>query len=72
MRILKGGGGGDRASGPHPLENYKNMGFLSNTGPDSLKITKLPSQNSMSGHNRPASETSYKKRFAGGPMMSRF
>ena len=28
-------------------ENYKNIGFLSNTGPDPLKITKLPSHHSM-------------------------
>ena len=34
-------GGGDRGSGP-PLENYKNIGFLSNIEPDPLKITKLP------------------------------
>ena len=26
-----------------PLKNHKNIGFLSNTGPDPLKITKLPS-----------------------------
>ena len=29
---------------PPPLKNYKSIGFLSNTGPDPLKITKLPSQ----------------------------
>ena len=31
-----GGGGGGRGSGPppHPLKNHKNIGFLSNTGPD--------------------------------------
>ena len=28
--------------GPDPLENYKNIGFLGNTGPNPLKITKLP------------------------------
>ena len=27
---------------PPPLENYKSIGFLSNTGPDPLNITKLP------------------------------
>ena len=27
------GGGG----GPDPLENYKNIGFLSNSGPDPIK-----------------------------------
>ena len=33
--IQRGGGGGDRASGP-PLKYHKNIGFLINTGPDSL------------------------------------
>ena len=37
------GGWGTGGSGP-PLENYKNIGFLSNTSPDPLKIAKLPSQ----------------------------
>ena len=46
-----GSRGWDRRSGP-PLENYKNIGFLSNTGLDPLKITKLPSQHSMLGHHR--------------------
>ena len=34
-----GGGGGGRGSGP-PLKNHKNIGFLSNTGPDPLKNHK--------------------------------
>ena len=63
------GGGG--AGGPDPLENYKNIGFLSNIGPDPLKITKLPIQHSMLGHHRPASETPFKWRFDGGPMKAR-
>ena len=62
-----GSRGGDRGSGL-PLENYKNIGFLSNIGPDPLKITKLPIQHSMLGHHRPASETPFKWRFAGGPF----
>ena len=41
----RGGGGGQGVRTP-PLENYKNIGFLSNTGPVPLKITKLPSQHS--------------------------
>ena len=33
--------GGSRGGGDQdPLKNLKNIGFLSNTGPDSLKITK--------------------------------
>ena len=50
-RIQRKGG---RAMGPDPppppLKNHKNIGFLSNTGPDPLKITKLPSQHSMLGN----------------------
>ena len=42
-----------------PLENYKNIGFLSNTGPDPLKITKLPSQHSILGNHRPVTERSF-------------
>ena len=46
-----GGGGGGRGSGAPILENHKNIGFLSKTGLDPLKITKLPSQHSMQGHH---------------------
>ena len=59
---------GDRGSGPTPLIN---IGFLSITGPGPMEITKLPSQHSMLGHQRHASETPFKWRFAGGPMMTR-
>ena len=48
----------------------KNMGFLSNSGPDPLKKHKQPSQHSTLGNHRPASETPFKWRFAGGPMMA--
>ena len=47
--FMRGSRGGDRGSGP-PLKNHKNIGFLSNTGPDPLKITKISSQHSMLGH----------------------
>ena len=63
-------GGGDRGSRPPPLENHKSIGFLSNTGPDPLKTTKLPGQHSVLGHHRPARETPFKWRFSGGPMMA--
>ena len=33
-------GGSDRWSGPLPLKNSKNIGFLSNTDPDPLKNQK--------------------------------
>ena len=37
-------------AGGTPLKNLKNIGFPSNIGPDPLKITKLPSQQSLLGH----------------------
>ena len=51
----KWGGQGVRT----PLENRKNIAFLSNTGPDPLKITKLPRQHSMLGHQRHVTETPF-------------
>ena len=57
-------------SGP-PLENYRNIGFLSNTGPDPLKIKKLPIQHAIFDHHQPTSETPFKWRFTGGPLMAR-
>ena len=50
----------------------QNIEFLSNTGPDPLKFSKLPSQHSTLGHHRHPSETPFKLGFAGGPMMARF
>ena len=47
---------GFRGVDPHPLKNHKNIGFLSNTGPDPIKNTKLPSQHSMLGHHRRADD----------------
>ena len=61
-RIQRGGG---RGSGP------PEKSFLGYTGLASLKITKLPSQHSMLGHYRLASETPFIWCFAGGPMMAR-
>ena len=58
--------------GPDPLKNKQNIGFSSNSDPNSLKITRLASQHSMVGHYRHASETPLKWRFAGGPMMAHF
>ena len=49
-----------RGPDPPPWKITKNIGFLSNTCPDPLKITKLPSQHSMLGHHRPASEKPFK------------
>ena len=44
------------------LKNHKTIGFLSNTSPDHIKIHKLPSQYSMLGHYRQASETPFTQR----------
>ena len=64
----------DPEGGLDPLENHKNIVFLSNTGPPTIplnrKATKPPSQLSILGHNRHASETPFKWRFAGGPKMA--
>ena len=57
---------GDQASGP--LENRNATGFLIDTGP----ITKLPSQHSMLGHDRPTNDTPFKWHLGGGPMMAHF
>ena len=44
LKAISGSRGGDRGSGPPPLKNQKNIGFLSNTGLNPLenhKTTKL-------------------------------
>ena len=55
---------------PPPLKNHKDIEFLSDTGPISLNNHKA-SKNSMLGHYRHASETPFKRRYAGGQMMTR-
>ena len=69
------GGGGAGDPDPPPEKSQKNIEILSNTGPDPLnfsKFSKLPSQHSTLGHHRHPSETPFKWRFAGGPMMAHF
>ena len=52
---------GDRGSLPPPPPwKIIKIGFPSNIGPDPLKITKLPSQNSMLGHRRHVGKTPFK------------
>ena len=55
-----------------PLENYKNIGFLNNTGPDPLKKSQSYQTSiecwAISGP--PAKRHIW--RFAGGPMVARF
>ena len=55
-----------------PLKNHKAKVFLSNSGPNPIKITKLSSQQSMLAHHQRASEMPYKWRFTGGLMMAHF
>ena len=43
--------GGEGVQTPPLSENHKNIGFLCETGPDPLKITKLQSPHSMLGHH---------------------
>ena len=62
--------GGTGGPDPRPLKKSQNIGFLTNTGPDPCKTTKLPSQHSMFGHHWPASETPFKWHFTGGPMLA--
>ena len=59
-----------RTRGSDPPEK-SHIEFLGNTSPDPMKIIKLSSQHSMLGQHRHASETPFKWRFAGGPMMAR-
>ena len=69
MRGSRGSTGGPDPT--PPLKNHEIIGFISNTVPDPLKMTKLSSLHSMSGYHRHASETPFKWRFAVGPMMTR-
>ena len=57
--------------GPDPLKNHKNIGFLRNSGPDPLKNYEATTPDLKLGHHQNASETPFKWRFAGGPMMAR-
>ena len=63
-------GGTGSGPPPPPLKIHKNKVFLGNTGADPIKMTMLSSQHSMSGHHRHASDTPFKWRVAGGPMMA--
>ena len=61
---MGGSRGGQGVRTPPPRKITKNIGFLSNSSPDPLKITKLPSQqHSMLGHHQHASETPFNMAF---------
>ena len=55
-----------------PLEITKLNDFLAILVRIPWKISKLPSQHLMLGQYRRSSETPFKWRFAGGPMMARY
>ena len=57
---------------PTPLKNHKNIGYLGTTGPDSMENYKATKPAFHVGHHGHASQTPFKWRFAGGPMMARF
>ena len=54
---------------PTPPPNHKNIGSLSNTGPDFLKITNLPSRNSELGHHRHVIYMAFRWRADDGPIL---
>ena len=59
--------GGEGGGSPEKITNLK---YFSNTNPDSLKITKLPSQHSMFSQHRPASERPFKSGASRGDIVS--
>ena len=67
MRGFRGGGLGVRS----PPENHKNIGYLKITGPDPLKITKLPSQHSMLGYHWHADDGPHKVVFGSRPSSTK-
>ena len=67
MRGSRVGGGGGAEPLSQPLKNHKNIGLISNTGPDPKKNHKTTKPDSMWSHHGHASETTFKLRFAGGP-----
>ena len=64
-----GGSRGDRGSGP-PLKNHKNIGFLSNAGPDPLKNLESIKPAFNFEHSSARQWNGIKWRFAGGPMVA--
>ena len=66
------GGGTGGPDPPTPLKNHKNIGFLSNTGQDSLKNHKATEPAFNVGPSSARQRNAIKWRFAGGLMMARF
>ena len=69
-RPMGGSRGGQGVRTP-TLKNHKNIGFLSNTGPDPLKNHKATKPTFIVGPSSARQRNATRKwRFAGGPMMS--
>ena len=65
--------GGRGVGGPDPhLENHKAIGFLINTGTDPMENYEATKPAFNVGPSSASSETSFKCRFADGPMVARF
>ena len=62
-------GGG--AGGPDPMDNYKNIGDLSNTGQIPLKSQSYQFSIQFWAIIGPPAKTPFEWRFAGGSMMAR-
>ena len=69
-RIQSGGGGA--GGGPELPEKSLILGSLAILVKIPWEIAKLPSQHSMLGHHRSTSETPFKWRLDGWPMMACF
>ena len=65
------GGQGSGQAPPPPNEKSQKYRVSQQYWSGCLKNTKLQSKHSMVGKHRPASETPFKWRFAGRPMMAR-
>ena len=60
------GSRGETGGPDPPQKNHKNIEFLSNTGPDPLKFSNLPSQQSTLGHHR---QMAFHLRADDGPLL---
>ena len=66
----RGGGGGGQGVQTH-LENYKNIGFLNNTGPDPLKNHKATKPEFYVGPSSLLSSTKKQKKIKVGPPLTK-
>ena len=64
--------GGARVRTPSPLENYKAIKSLSDSGPDLLENQNATKSAVNVGTSSPTRDTPFKCRFASGQIMTRF